>query len=92
MLTDIQIDNLYIEIGKRIKHQRILAGYNQSKFALLFMISRASLVKIEKGQQRPKLRFIYDVARLCHIEAADLLPSREELNEVDWQELAKKMK
>lgn len=81
MLPKNQIELLYSALGNRVKELRINSNYSQSNFANLLEISRASLVNIEKGRQRPPLHLLYDIARLLEVSINDLLPRKEEVNE-----------
>lgn len=74
MLHNDQIKLLYETLGNRIKEEREKAKYKQTNFAQLLMISRASLVNIEKGRQRAPLHVIYEIARILKIPVTFLLP------------------
>jgi len=76
MLPEKQIIFLYRALGDRIKGLRKKSGYNQTKFAELLDISRASLVNIEKGRQRPPLHIIYAIADLLQIDINNILPMK----------------
>lgn len=80
MLPEKQIIFLYRALGDRIKGLRKKFGYNQSKFADLLDISRASLVNIEKGRQRPPLHIIYAITDTLQIDIADVLPKKMDLD------------
>ena len=82
MLPDRQIKYLYEELGLRIKNGRTAQGYKQEAFASLLKISRASLVNIEQGRQRPPLHNLYEIARLIKVPLADLLPALVEENQL----------
>lgn len=85
MLPEIQIERLYSALGSRIREQRQVAGFNQSKFAKLIRISRSSLVNIENGRQRAPLHLIYSIAQTLNLSIEILLPSQmgniEEMSE-----------
>lgn len=65
---------LYIRLGHNIKEAREGSGYKQAAFADLLTLSRASIVNIEKGRQRPSLHLIYQIAILTNTNLQDLLP------------------
>jgi DNA-binding XRE family transcriptional regulator len=67
---------LYLDLGNRIRKARTRAGFKQGTFAQMLGVSRASVVNIEKGRQRPPLHYIYEVAKLTGEELFELLPSR----------------
>lgn len=81
MLPEIQITHLYRALGSRIKDARQKVGYNQIKFAELLSISRASLVNIEKGRQRPPLHMLYAIAKLSKVELISLLPNEQDFED-----------
>lgn len=83
MLPDRQIKYLYEELGNRIKNGRIAQGYKQEAFASLLKISRASLVNIERGRQRPPLHNLYEISRLIKIPLAEMLPSLVDENQLN---------
>ncbi|GAB3832936.1 helix-turn-helix transcriptional regulator [Pontibacter rugosus] len=84
MLHSDQINFLYISLGKRIREERERAKFKQTNFAELLSISRASLVNIEQGKQRPPLHIIYEIAKLLKVSITDLLPDLDALDkEID---------
>ena len=61
--------------------------YNQEVFAKMLKLSRASIVNIEKGRQRPTLHLLYEICKITEYNLFDLLPqlkSGEEL-ESKWK-------
>lgn len=81
MLSEKQVSHLYKILGNSIREHRIKADFNQSEFAELLQLSRASLVNIEKGRQRPTLHFLYGVANILKIDLFNLFPKSEDLIE-----------
>lgn len=82
MLPDWQTSALYKLLGTRIKELREEKKYKQEYFASLLKISRASLVNIEQGRQRPPLHNLYEIARILEVTITDLLPALPSDNEV----------
>jgi transcriptional regulator with XRE-family HTH domain len=74
MLPERQIKYLYESLGATIKKLRKEKGYKQTYFAELLKISRASLVNIEHGRQRPPLHNLYEMSIVLNIHINDLLP------------------
>ena len=86
MLHNDQIIVLYEVLGSRIREEREKANFNQSHFAQLLQISRASLVNIEKGRQRTPIHVLYEISRILQISITSLLP---DLNEIVTEEVKK---
>ena len=86
MLHNDQIIVLYEVLGSRIREEREKANFNQSHFAQLLQISRASLVNIEKGRQRTPIHVLYEISRILQISITSLLPH---LNEIVTEEVKK---
>lgn len=79
---------LYKLLGLNIKEARLQKGYKQDAFADILKLSRASIVNIEKGRQRPTLHLLYEICKVTDLDLNDLLPRlsfKEELT-LDWQE------
>lgn len=78
MLSEAQINALYISLGQNVRKHREARGYKQTNLAELLRISRASLVNIEKGRQRPPLHFLFQLAELLQIPARELIPDLQQ--------------
>ncbi len=80
MPTDEEM--LYRLIGEKIRQarQRVSKGkgISQMKLAKMLGLSRASIVNIEAGRQRPPLHVIWEIAEKLDTEAAHLIPQKDE--------------
>lgn len=73
-MTESQKQQLYAELGLRIRDAREKAGLTQVALAELLDFSRVSMVNIEKGKQRPPLDVLYRIALATNANLIDLLP------------------
>lgn len=67
-------EKFYEEIGERIRNFRLKAGINQEVFSELVNMTRASVVNIEKGRQRPSLYLLIRIAGILKVDYIDLIP------------------
>lgn len=72
-------DELYIELGRKIRHVRESKQLTQGELAKRLGISRASVVNIEAGRQHTPLHLLWSLAEMLGIELTSLIPSREEM-------------
>jgi transcriptional regulator with XRE-family HTH domain len=74
-------DDLYRELGRRIRQARECNGERLSQDALAkrLGISRASVVNIEAGRQRAPLHLLWQIAELLGTDLTQLIPRSEEL-------------
>src|SRR5580698_9588997 len=74
-------DELYRELGRKIRQARERQGQRLSQDALAkrLGVSRASIVNIEAGRQRAPLHLLWQIAELLGSDLTELIPSREEL-------------
>jgi transcriptional regulator with XRE-family HTH domain len=74
-------DELYRELGRRIRQARERNGERLSQDALAkrLGISRASVVNIEAGRQRAPLHLLWQIAELLGTDLTQLIPRSEEL-------------
>jgi transcriptional regulator with XRE-family HTH domain len=74
-------DELYRELGRRIRQARERNGEKLSQDALAkrLGISRASVVNIEAGRQRAPLHLLWQIAELLGTDLTQLIPRSEEL-------------
>ncbi len=74
-------DELYRELGRRIRQARERSGEGLSQDALANQlgISRASVVNIEAGRQRAPLHLLWQIAQLLGTDLTSLIPRNEEL-------------
>lgn len=79
----------YLLLGERIKDARTKSGLKQEAFADFLSLSRASIVNIEKGRQRPSIHLLWDIAKVLAIEVTTILPqfsSSEKVSE-EWKKI-----
>mgnify|MGYP000662715749 CR=1 FL=1 len=75
MMTDEKQQEFYQTLGDIISRVRGQKGMTQAELAQHLGMSRASIVNIEKGRQRPALHIIWEIARLCELNPTELLGS-----------------
>jgi transcriptional regulator with XRE-family HTH domain len=73
MLTQTE-DQFYEEVGIRVRNFRLSANLGQEMFAELLNLTRASVVNIEKGRQRPSIFQLIRIANILKVEYIDLVP------------------
>lgn len=72
---------LYQSVGDRISAARKAAGLSQGKLAAKVGVTRASIVNIERGRQRPPLHLLWQIAAALELEVIRLIPLTRELAE-----------
>ncbi len=72
-------DELYSELGRKIRHVRESKRLTQGELAKRLGISRASVVNIEAGRQHTPLHLLWQLAEMLGTELTSLIPSREEM-------------
>jgi transcriptional regulator with XRE-family HTH domain len=68
---------LYLQLGRRIRAARKHAGLTQAELAASISLSRTSVTNIERGRQQILLHTLYDIASTLRIDPANLLPDME---------------
>jgi DNA-binding XRE family transcriptional regulator len=76
-MTQEEQVQLYIDLGIKIKKAREKAGFKQGVFSQMINLSRASVVNIEKGRQRPPLHLVFEIAKITGCDIFDILPKPE---------------
>jgi len=79
-VTDNEINRFYSVVGENVKKARENAGFNQSEFATLLGLSRASVVNIEKGRQHSPLHVLWDISRHTRVSLASLFENVDQQN------------
>lgn len=71
---------VYFSVGEKIRAARneAMSKINQADLAAAAGMSRASIAKIESGQQRFTLDTLYYIAKHLGVQPAELLPNPEE--------------
>jgi transcriptional regulator with XRE-family HTH domain len=72
-------DELYCELGRKIRSVRERKRLTQGELAKRLGISRASVVNIEAGRQHTPLHLLWKLAEMLGTELTSLIPSREEM-------------
>jgi len=67
-------DKFYEELGQLIIKERLNAGVKQEDLANFLELSRASVVNIEKGRQRPSTFLLINIAKYLKIDFTKLIP------------------
>ena len=68
------VDDLYLEIGKRISAARIEFGMTQAELGQELSLSRTSITNIEGGRQKILVHTLLEISSLLQVEIMDLLP------------------
>jgi DNA-binding XRE family transcriptional regulator len=82
-------DRFYTLLGSRIREHRVNANLKQETFAGFLKLSRASIVNIEKGRQRPSIYQIFEIANVLNVQVSDLFPIFEVEEKVNqkWKKI-----
>src|SRR5262249_3941247 len=81
-LSMADFDDLYAEVGRKLRQARVTQGLSQEKLAQQLGISRASVVNIEAGRQRAPLHLLWQLSEALATDLSLLIPRREELSPV----------
>jgi len=77
-MTDT-IPHLWEFVGARIRKRRQALRLSQVELSRCLCLTRASVVNIECGRQRPSLDTLYQIAEILDIEIGTLMPTCKEL-------------
>ena len=80
LLSMADFDDLYAEVGRRLRQARVTQGLSQERLAQQLGISRASAVNIEAGRQRAPLHLLWQFSEALGTDLSLLVPRREELS------------
>ena len=76
-----KIDNeIYVEIGKRLKDTRERFGFSQLHISNTFGIGYQSLRRYEDGKTPIPIHFLAQFAEYCDIKLSELLPASDAKN------------
>jgi len=78
-LSMADFDDLYGELGRKLRQARVTQGISQERLAQQLGISRASVVNIEAGRQRAPLHLLWQFSETLGSDLSLLIPRREEL-------------
>lgn len=76
------VDNLYRQLGKRIRTQRESVNMTQEELATAIGMLRTSIVNIEAGRQRPPLHVIYQICHQLGAEPSAMMPTLADVSDV----------
>jgi transcriptional regulator with XRE-family HTH domain len=74
-----EFEALYRKLGRKIRDARERSGLSQQRLADRLAISRASIVNVEAGRQRPPLHLLWKIAEALGTDLVLLIPRRDEL-------------
>lgn len=63
----------YYVIGSRIRHYRLERGITQEVLAFQVNSSAAYISRIERGQKKPSLEKLFEIADVLHVTLNDLV-------------------
>ena len=88
-MTEHELTSLYEKLGFRIKDLREEAHIKQSVFAEILGLSRASIINIEKGRQRPSLHLLLQMSRALNVQMTYIIePLQNDISVVSEQDIA----
>jgi transcriptional regulator with XRE-family HTH domain len=73
-------NELYAEVGRKLRQARLTQGLSQEKLAQQLGISRAYVVNVEAGRQRAPLHLLWQFSEALGTDLSLLIPRREELS------------
>lgn len=68
-------NDLYKEVGTRVRRARVRAGLSQTDLGSSTGLTRTSIVNVESGRQRVPLHRLYDIAKVLQVAPQELLPA-----------------
>lgn len=80
--TDRAIDQLYIEIGDRIRRARSTRSRNQAELASDVGLTRSSIANVEAGRQRMLVHSLVRIAESLDVPVGSLLPDPDRILEI----------
>lgn len=73
-IGDYMEDQVYSEIGKRIREGRDTKGWTQQELSDRMELTRSSIANIELGRQKIQVHVLYTFAEVLGLNPLDLLP------------------
>lgn len=80
--TDDAIDQLYIDIGQRIRTARSSQSRNQAELGQDVGLTRSSIANIEAGRQKILAHTLLRIAESLNEPIASLLPNTSQMREI----------
>lgn len=72
-------DQLYEEIGRRIREQRDKLNWTQQELSEKMNFTRSSIANIELGRQKIQIHILYEFSSVLGVSPFDLLPQFSEI-------------
>lgn len=69
------MENVYIEIGKRIRQQRKTCGLTQEKLAEKLHTPMQYISRLERAENRVSIEYLYKIAEALNCSIYTLLPA-----------------
>ncbi|MEA5576071.1 helix-turn-helix transcriptional regulator [Anabaena sp. UHCC 0451] len=79
----INENNLYQQIGRRIKQRRTEMGMTQAELADAIGVLRTSITNIEAGRQKAPLHVLYQLCIVLDVKVAAILPTEAEVTNLN---------
>lgn len=70
----VDLQKFYNELGARIKEARTKASINQDALGEFLNLTRASIVNIENGRQKPSIHLLLKMAKVLNVNFNELVP------------------
>ena len=71
-------ERLYEIVGQKVERRRRELKLTQAQLARLCGLARGSIANIERGNQRPTIHTLWDLADALEVDMRSLLPSPDE--------------
>lgn len=81
--TFIDINNLFMNIGDKIRQIREAKGLTQKEVSLTIGMDQSQYSKIEKGKTDPSTSTVDKIAKAIGIELSDLFASHDVLKDIN---------
>jgi transcriptional regulator with XRE-family HTH domain len=69
----------YLEVGARIAKAR-RGNLTQKELAARTLLTRTSIINIEKGRQQVLLHTMVDIAKALNVSVSDLIPGMDDID------------
>ena len=76
-LDEAEIAQFYLDVGRRVRAARSVAGLTQAQLADRVGLRRSSIANLEAGRQRFLLHFVAAIAGALAVAVDDLVPTVE---------------
>jgi transcriptional regulator with XRE-family HTH domain len=71
----LDIDAFYLLLGERLRTTRNKKGMDQELLASRLDLTRASIINMEKGRQRPSVYQLWTLAQIFEVPITDFIPT-----------------